>query len=265
MVRVLFSALLLAATVVGAADFNVSSDTSSTLRNSSGSETHNYFSALMDDSLDTHWHFVWGVEYERYDLNKSSPRLPEVLQSIGAHLGWEYREGEDPLLMLQLQPGWHGGKNMRDGGFDCPVTLGSGYPVADNLDAAFGVYYARFATYQWLPVGGLVWKPAKEWELDLLFPNSTLTWTVNETDSVVAFLEELGTGYQIHDANDRSLRLEYYQTKAGFLWEHEFKPGWSTSLQAGWAFGRTMDFYEQNRTVTSPSTPFVALGLKARF
>ena len=249
------------------ADFNVNADFSSTLRNSSGSETHSAFSGLMDSKLDEHWHFVWGPEYERYDFNKSSPRLPEVLQSMGAHLGLEYREGDnpDPLFLFQLQPGWHSGKNLRDGGIDCPVTLASGYPVATNLDLAFGVYYARFATYPFLPVGGIVWKPSKEVEVDLLFPNTTINWNVTEKDTLVAFLEELGTGYQIHDETGRSVRLEYYQTKTGVQWEHEFKPGWSTTMEAGWAFGRTADFYDQNRTITSPATPFVALSLKARF
>ena len=263
--RLVLLACLFALPVVHAADFNVSSETSTTLRNSSGSETHNAFSALMDQSLDEHWHFVWGAEYERYDFNKSSPRLPEVLQSIGAHLGLEYREDEDPLFMLQLQPGWHGGKNLKDGGFDCPVTLASGYPLKENLDLAFGVYYSRFSGYPFLPVGGLVWKPSKSWELDLLFPNATLNWNVTEKDTLVLFAEELGTGYQLDDSAGKRLRLEYYQTKVGLQWEHEFKPGWSAAVQAGWSFGRTMDYYETNRTVTSPSTPFVALALKLRF
>lgn len=258
-----FLALLLTVSMAGAADFNIESETSVTFGGSG--EVHNSFSALLDHSMDEHWHFVWGVDYERYDFDKSTPVLPEVLQSLGAHLSFEYREKDDPVFMLQLQPGWHGGKDFKDGAFDIPITLASGYPVAEHWDVAFGVYYAHLAHYEFLPVGGVIWKPSKEVELDLLFPSTTLNWYISETDTLTAFVEEIGTGYEVHDASGVGVNVEYYQTRTGLQWEHEFAPGWSSSLQAGWALGRTMDFYDQNRTVTSSSAPFLALGLKARF
>ena len=266
MIRAVLIASLMAVSWAGAADFNIESSTSSTLGDKTAGDLHSSFSALMDQNLDGHWHLIWGADYERSDFNKSSPVLPEVLQSLGAQIRFEYRvDSEDPVFMLQLQPGWHSGKSFNDGAFDIPITLGSGYPLMEHVDAAFGVYYSRLARCEVLPVGGLVWKPSKDVEFDLLFPNTTLNWHVTEQDTLVAFIEELGTGYQVQDSSGARVRLEYFQTRTGLEWEHTFAPGWSTSLQAGWALGRTTDFYEQNRTVTSPMAPFLSVGLKARF
>ena len=258
-------ALLLIAPMGRGADFNVESTESYTLPASREGEVRSTLSALMDQKLDEHWHFVWGAEYERFDFDSGLPGLPGTLQAIGGHLDLEYREGDDPIFLLELQPGWHSGSNVNQGTYDVPVTLASGYPLSKSVDLAFGVYYARLSGYPFLPVGGLVWKISDKLELDLLFPNSTLAWSMTKEDTLTAFANELGTGFQVNNNVGQSEKLEYYQTRTGVQWEHEFAPGWSSTLQAGMALERTMDFYQQNRLVNLGAAAFFSVGFKARF
>ena len=261
---VLFALLLVAPTLQGA-DFNVESSLSYTLPVASEAEVRSTFSALMDQSFTEHWHFVWGADYERFDFGRGSPALPDTLQAIGAHLGLEYRVDDEPVFLLQLQPGWHGGSNLDHGAFDVPVTLASGYPIVKDVEVAFGVYCSRLTRYPVLPVGGVIWKIRDKVELDLLFPDSELAWSVTKEDTISAFADVLGTGFQVDDDAGQRVKVEYYQTRTGLKWEHEFAPGWSSILQGGWALDRTMDFYQQqNRTVSLPTAPFLSLGFKAR-
>ncbi len=257
--------LLLAAPALRGADFNVESSIGYTLPVSSEGEMRSTFSALMDNGLTDHWHFVWGGEYERFDFEHGEASFPGTLQAAGGHLGLEYRVDDEPVFLLQLQPGWHAGENFSHGTYDVPVTLASGYPITKGLDVALGVYYSRLSAYPFLPVGGLVWKINDKLELDLLFPSSTLSWSATKTDTFAAFAEEIGTGFQVDGEGGRRLKLEYYQTRTGLQWEHEFAPGWSSNVQAGWALERTLDFYQQSRSEKLESAPFVSLGFKARF
>ncbi len=259
-------ATLLAAPVLRGADFNIESTLSYTLPVPNEAEVRSSFAALMDHKLDGQWHFVWGMEYERFDFGKGKAGLPDTLQAIGGHLDLEYRVDEDPVFILELQPGWHSGANVDHGTYDVPVTLASGYPITKGLDAAFGVYYARLTRYPFLPVGGLVWKINEKLEADLVFPNSFIAWSVNKGDTLSAFANVMGTGFQTDDPLGHREKLEYYQTRTGVQWEHEFAPGWSSTVQAGWSLDRTMDFYQlQSKGTTLVPAPFLSLGFKARF
>lgn len=219
-------------------------------------ESHAKLSLTLDQAVDEHWHLLLGSAGERFDFTGVAAELPVTLQSAAAILGVEYRVKDNPVFALNLQPGWYGDENFSSGAFDMPVTLILAYPLNDRWAVVGGLEYSRLGDYI-LPIIGVSADIDPHWKMDLVFPETTLSYLPDKQNTASLFTELLGTGYQLSDRRP----VSYYQWHAGASWERKFQDGWCASVKAGWAFDRVLDFYQNSSREHLGNAPFVELGL----
>jgi hypothetical protein len=224
-------------------------------------EIHTSISLTLDHAFDEHWHLIGGPVWERFELSDLAPSLPSTLQFAAARVGVEYRIKDDPAFSLSIQPGRYGDGRLANGVFDIPVTLETGYPLNDDWFLVGGFYYSRLSSFSLEPIAGVVAELTPQWEMQLVFPDSKLSYRPNDKTTYSLFEELLDNGYQLSDRR----RVEYYQCHAGVSWEQDFPGGWSVSTKAGWALARTLDFYKERRTAHPGSKPFLEIGLSKKW
>lgn len=219
-------------------------------------EVHTSVSVTLDHAFDDHWHVVGGPVWERFEFSELAVPVPGTLQFVAARIGVEYRIKDDPAFSLSIQPGCYGDEQLAHGAFDIPVTLETGYPLNDRWFLAGGFYYSRLSRFGWLPIAGVVAELDAQLELELVFPDTKLSYRPNDKTTLSLYEELLDNGYQLSDGR----RVEYYQCHAGLSWEQDLPGGWSVGTKVGWALARTLDFYRQGRIAHPDSTPFVEIG-----
>ena len=234
-----------------------------TLDGLAGAEAHEArekVSLTLDRALDEHWHLLLGAGGDRLAFADIAAGLPMTLQSATATLGAEYRVEDDTVLALSLQPGWYGDARLASGAFDMPVALMLAYPLGKQWALVGGLESSRLADY-FLPLVGVSATFDAHWKMDLIFPAATLSYQPDKQTTASLFMEWQDDGYQLSDGR----RVAYRQSHAGASWEQELRGGWTTTLKAGWAFDRVLDFYKLGEHQHLGHAPFVALGVSRKW
>lgn len=220
-------------------------------------EMRTTFDASVDHSFEGCWHFIYGVEGERYDFGHAESNVPQTLQSAGVKLALEYRIGEDAVFSMEAHPGWYAGDDFGRSAFDVPVTARGLIPFNERWAGVAGFYYERLSHYPWLPVVGVAGEISKQWQVQLVFPESKLSFLPDEATTWSVFADLLGHGYKLPSLQ----KLEFYESRAGFSCERDLNKHWSVSAKAGWLFDRTFDFFKEDRSKQGTASIFMELGV----
>lgn len=219
----------------------------------------------------------FGLEWVRHDLDLSTPAwLPGELSSLALPLGVTQTLDESWRLSLQAQPRLASTSDSLDGdGFDVPVMALASYTQNPELTWSFGVRYSDHGDYKVMPIVGLSWKFAPDWEARVAFPETALIYRVNKALSLRAVAGVHGGSFRVSDdasapstpagASLRKAWLEYREIRTGVAASLALSPMFSVRADVGAAFGRRFEYIDRGLTLKGGTPLYGTLAVSARF
>ncbi|MDR1053533.1 MAG: hypothetical protein LBL39_05105 [Planctomycetaceae bacterium] len=147
-----------------------------------------------------------------------------------------------------------------------PARVAAIWSLNPRLKMIFGVAYLdRNDEYNWLPVGGLIWTPNPDVNVELLFPMMRIArrlrcfdqWDRSSKRDFTRWIYgafELGGGSWNYVNNGRNYEVEYRDFRFLVGYEHRCAGGTTFGVETGCAIGRKMEF--QGLPDYKPDTAF---------
>ena len=178
-----------------------------------------------------------------------SPTFSPTLHTAGVDFLWFVPLVKNQyMLALGATPSYSGDFKAKKESFRIPAHLVGIWSCNPRTKVLLGVLYLdRKTSYNWLPMGGIVWTPNEDINFELTFPRVRLSqrlkwWGSAAGDSVSDWLYggfEFGTGSWGWQAGpDFDTRLEYSDYRLQLGYERRGLSGLTLALEAGWMFKR---------------------------
>jgi len=184
----------------------------------------------------------------RWLTGPNSPDLPPYLFNISIDIVATTKLNQDWALHLAMSPGWNTDfANKSADLFRLPWQVVNAWRVGDEWRLVGGITDLDREDIQYLPVAGVIYTPCTgEQEWSLVFPRPRAAWRLSSTGTESTWLSvtgELGGGsYSIQRAGafHDIVTLRDYRLLVG--WEKRGTKRRTTRLEAGWVFGRAVEF-----------------------
>ena len=178
------------------------------------------------------------------------PELRPTFCTAGLDLLWLVPLIKDKFtLALGTTPSYSGDFKAKKETFRIPAHVVGIWTCNPRTKVLLGVLYLdRSTSYNWLPMGGILWTPNEDLNFELTFPRIRLSqrikwWGSVAGDSVSDWLYtsfEFGNGswgYRLSPA-DVDARFEYSDYRWLFGYERRTLSGLTLALEVGWMFKR---------------------------
>jgi opacity protein-like surface antigen len=212
--------------------------------------------------------------YSAFGLERSGPvALPEKLESLSAGVSTRHRFDGDWTLLARVSAG------VASDGFNAGLFVLASYKFSETFSAGAGfVYNSLSDSLPIMPVAGVRWDFAQDWQFTLAFPSTRVSWTASDRLTLRVSLD-LDTG-SFHVKNDPrpatigvggrpSLRdsiLDYTAISAGFGAAYRLTDSLTLDAALGYNFMRTADFDSRSYEIEADEgAPIVRLGLAYAF
>ncbi len=219
----------------------------------------------------------YGLAWSRYDFSREGPlAVPEKLQELSVRLGASYRLDSRWLLVGSLQPGFYGDfDGVRNEAFNVPVLLLANYLHSRALTWSIGLRADPFADNPVLPIAGVNWRFAPQWEFTVGFPRAGVSYAL--TPALKLSLGATVQGGSFHVAADPrpvsttvpprldDTHLDYREIRVGLNAEYKFSEAISLTAEAGVITDQKFDYYERGHTLDGDAAAFFTIGLSGRF
>lgn len=187
-------------------------------------------------------------------------QLPNTLFDVYVDLScslWEYERG---AVTVGVTPGLYGDFQTVDGNtFQVTGWLNATYEWTPQWTLVGGVAVVRQLQSRWLPLGGVIWRPTPEWQVDLLFPRPRIARQISQSDQGDTWLYVAGQfgggAWSIDDpiVGPSLVRYSDLRLLAGVnLWRVS---GRELSCEAGYVFSRQVAIDDE--IVSNPSDTWV--------
>ena len=143
--------------------------------------------------------FTPGLAYTHTSLDASAGiALPESVQELSLNLGLRGLINKQWAYLVGFRPGFYGDfKNLGSDSFNAPLFLSAFYVQSPDLTWIFGVTANAFNHNPIIPIVGVRWKFAPDWQLDVGFPRTGVSYTWDKTLTLRGGLSVLGGNYRI--------------------------------------------------------------------
>ncbi|MDR1480171.1 MAG: hypothetical protein LBJ00_14640 [Planctomycetaceae bacterium] len=153
------------------------------------------------------------------------------------------------------------GKSMR-----YPAHVTGIWNINPRLKLIFGVAYLdRSDEYNWLPMGGIIWTPNPDLNVELLFPIMRVAkrlrcfdqWDTSSQHKFTRWIYgafEIGGGSWNYVDNGTNYEIDYRDFRFLIGYEHRCLSGVTFGVEAGCAVGRELEF--QGMPAYKPDTGF---------
>jgi hypothetical protein len=196
-------------------------------------------------------HFWTGLE---------AAQLPSTLFDLFIDLSvtvWEYDRG---ALTCGVTPGLYGDFQTLHGNlFQVTGWLNATHEFTARLTLVGGVAVVRQLESHWLPMGGLIWSPSAEWQLDIVFPRPRIARQIRQTEDGDAWCyitAQFGGGsWAVEDPLVGPAQVRYSDVRllAGInLWRVS---GREISMEAGYVFSRQVTIDDAD--IVAPSDSWI--------
>ena len=220
---------------------------------------------------------LYGLEWSRHELDRSGPRwLPDSLKALAAPLGVSHRFNDRWRLLATVSPRLAGaGVDLGSAGFDLPVLALASYTTIPELTWSFGLRYGARSDIKVLPIAGVVWRFAPEWEFRLAWPDSGLSYRATPPLTLRAVAAFHGGDYRLEEdprapaartgASLADSWLEYREVRVGLAAEYAL--GHSINLRAdfGKVVSQRFEYLDRALKVDGGTPTYFALGAVGRF
>jgi len=219
-----------------------------------------------------------GSQWERYSFGFSNggEQLPNTLQAVNAIVGFDTKFSDSILVRLEAQPGFYTTPfDELDGdSFNIPFVLGGTYIYSPELQFVLGLGVNLQSRYPAIPGGGIRWKVAPQWVLNLVLPRPRLEYQASNNLTLFAGADIKANTFRVADDfgashGDRSLNnawLSYDEVRAGAGAEWKINSSISLSIEGGYVPWRQFDFHRTEvRYHYESGAPYGAILLHGEF
>jgi hypothetical protein len=215
-----------------------------------------------------------GLAYSHTTLDTSAGvPLPGSVQELSLSLGVRGALAQKWAYLVALRPGFYGQKLVGDS-FNAPLFLATFYRQNETLTWIFGVTANAFNDNPILPVVGVQWKFAPDWQLDVGFPRTGVTYTVSPALTLRGGLSILGGNYRITEnlgvpapgiARLNNTYLDLTEVRAGAGLAYKFAGGLELDLDAGVTTLRRFEYPDRNYRLNGDNVGWLSITLNHRF
>lgn len=215
------------------------------------------------------WSLGIGLDWDRYDFGDNRSFAPNTLQSYAAVLNLGYRFDKDGGLFIQSHPGLYFSHDVRGDAFDVPTDIFGIIPVVDGeFSIVAGVSFSLLRSYPVLPLGGILWRVNKNWDVEAFLPKPRVVFKPLANLQVWAGGEFNYSSFRMDTVEDSKLNattVTYREVRIGGGIAYT---GWkplALEVGAGWAFRREFDFHRADMKASTEGAPYLTLSATARF
>jgi len=193
--------------------------------------------------------------------------LPDDLYVTGVNFTWLKTISDSLRLTTMISPSIRSDFQSSEDAFRLfGLALVTYEWIPDRLDASFGVVYLDRDDIPILPAIGFTWTPKPWWRIDANFPRPRIARRIDKCGSeseswIYTGVALGGNTYAVEraDGSDDILNLRDYQWIFG--WEHLRSGGRGLFVEAGAAFGRSLEYERDQLEVDFRDSLFIRGGL----
>lgn len=219
--------------------------------------------------------FIPGLAYNHTTIDASAGvPLPGSVQELALSLGLRGVINREWAYLAAIRPGFYGDFKKLGDSFNAPLFFAAFYSPSPELTWTFGLTANAYNNHPVLPVVGVRWKFAPDWQLDVGFPRTAITYRVNSNLSLHTGLSVLGGNYHIGEnlgspapgiARIANTRLNLTEVRVGTGLNYTFAEGLSLELDAGITTLRRFDYRDRNYRLNGNNVGWGTLSLNHRF
>lgn len=220
--------------------------------------------------------FIPGLAYAHTSIDASGGMpLPDSVKELSLSLGLRGFLSRQWAYIVALRPGFYGDfKNLGSDSFNAPLLLAAFYSPSSELTWTFGLNANAYNDHPVLPVVGVRWKFAPDWQLDVGFPRTGVSYQATSALSLRTGLSVLGGNYRITEnlgspapgvARIANTYLNLTEVRLGAGLSYTFAGGLSLDLDAGVTTLRRFDYPDRNYRLNGDNVGWGTLALKRRF
>jgi hypothetical protein len=177
--------------------------------------------------------------YSKFDFTDIEPQTNAHLHTSEFALHWRRGSRRDNVR-VSVAPTLSASSNVlghprkyRSDTWQLSLALVRQQPLSDSLVARYGLCSDdRFGRYRLYPTAALEWRPHPDWEIDLGFPTSAITYRIG--DALSSVLRASPDGSEWHVMNrDFDAESRFVYESYAVEWLFEFETGNHLSLVAG--------------------------------
>ncbi len=220
---------------------------------------------------------LYGLEWSRHELDLAGTTwLPESLKSLAAPLGVSHAFDDKWRLLVMATPRIAGADgDLSTARFDLPVLALASYVQSPELTWSFGLRYGARSEIAVLPIAGVAWKFAPEWELKVGWPESGVSWRATEQLTLRAVATINGGDYRLAD-DPRALAervgpsladswLEYREIRVGLAAEYAFSRTLSVRAELGQVVDQRFEYIDRDLKLNGESPVYFGCSVVGRF
>jgi hypothetical protein len=219
------------------------------------------------------WYFRAGFEYERFDFGGTDNGLPDHLQAVYAHFGYEYVVKDHVGAGIELDPGVYFQDHVSGDAFDIPWKVFVSFPLKkDKIFGVIGLGGAMFQHPVVAPGGGLIWLFSDKLRLEGVFPKPALVYEPNDDWQFRIQANLFFESYRTDDVftTQKKIQLQnavvqYNEDRVGLQAKFSGIKPFRIIAGAGYTFFREFDFFRADRRAKLDPAPYVQLSLEAKF
>lgn len=210
-----------------------------------------------------------------YDTNllvaDAAVALPDQLSVLSVNLGLIRSLNSEWTAALFARPGFYSDfTHLGLRSINVPVLVTVNYTPRRDLAWTFALSLDRFAKNPALPVLGVRWQFAPDWEFALGFPRTGFTWQTTHDLALRADLSFQGGSYRVTRAPVAApalagTLLDYREIRAGAGLDFKLANTTTLSLDAGVVTDRRFDYHERNYRLNGDPAAYLKLSFSAHF
>ena len=186
--------------------------------------------------------------------------LPSQVFDLYLDFSWRAVHGEQGGLSVGITPGFYGDFERPDGDtFQLTGWMLGNYRLTPEWNVLGGVALVRQLESQLLPIGGLVWTPNDDLQIDLLIPRPRVAWriTSEENRDVWCYVAgQFGGGaWAVADSPTESVLVGYNDLRLLLGMQTFHVHGREFAFEIGYVFDRELSVNDV--TVSRPDGTFV--------
>lgn len=227
-------------------------------------------------SLPTGQRLVYGLEYGTFALDRDAGvPLPDDLQALSLPLAVAGSLGSDWTGRLILRPGFASTSlEFSSDHFNVPVLALASYRANPDLSWTVGVRYDAWDRYEVLPLAGVNWRFAPDWELSMGLPRTGVSWRFRPDATLLLGASYQGGSFRVtEDPRPAGLaapmlgntKLDYREIRVGAAVEFFAESPLAVLLDVGAIVSQRFDYHERDYRIEGDTAAYAAVSGRLRF
>ena len=192
--------------------------------------------------------------------------MPKTVYDLYVDVGWQPRVADWLVLDLGITPGIYTDfNNTGDEAFRLRGRAVGIFCYSEEFQIVAGTAALNRDRFNWIPVFGVLWNPSPEWRVNLVFPESKISYLAKRDGSRewwVYVSSELGGGVwavQRGGVLNDSVEYDDWRINLGVEWKSQY--GVSGLVEVGYVFSRELFFQRPDFVFNVNNTVMLRVGL----